>query len=255
MSGGAVIESPHHSSRGDQRVRLVVLHTAEGALTTTSLGRFFARPDVRASSHVGIDDRSIVQYVPYNRAAWTLRSGNRISDNAELCGFAAWTRDQWVADHHPMLELAAAWIRNRCAARAIPVRKLTVKEIRDGKPGVIGHVDWTNAMNDGTHSDPGAAFPWDVVMALASGDLPDPTPKLPVLRYGDRSEQVRRLQEFLTRVFPTYATFQPTGFYGDQTKGAVREFQRRARVQGSPLNGEIVGPATNYELAKHGYRG
>jgi N-acetyl-anhydromuramyl-L-alanine amidase AmpD len=250
-----VIESPHHSSRGGQKVRLVVLHTAEGALTTTSLGRYFARPNTQASSHVGIDDHSIVQYVHYDRAAWTLRSGNKISDNAELCGFARWTRNQWIADHHPMLELAARWIRERCNARDIPIRKLNVKQIRDGKAGVIGHVDWTLAMNDGTHSDPGVSFPWDVVIALASGDLPDPTPRLPVLRYGDRSEAVRRLQEFLTRVFPTYATFQPTGFYGDQTKAAVREFQRRAGVHGSPLNGEIVGPATNYELAKHGYRG
>jgi hypothetical protein len=87
-----------------------------------------------------------------------------------------------------------------------------------------------------------------------TADTPIPQ-ALPVLRYGDRSDQVRRLQQFLTRAFPSYAQFEPTGFYGDQTKAAVREFQRRAGVHGSPLDGSIVGPATNYALARHGYRG
>jgi N-acetyl-anhydromuramyl-L-alanine amidase AmpD len=254
MSGGAVIESPNHSSRSGQSVRLVVLHTAEGSLTTTSLGRYFARPDTRASSHVGIDDHGVVQYVPYDRASWTLRSGNKISDNAELCGFAKWNRNQWVADHHQMLEHAARWIRDRCTARRIPIRKLTPGEVAGGHSGVIGHHDWTLGMHDGTHTDPGPAFPWDVVMALANETAPN-TGGLPVLRYGDRSDAVLRLQQFLTRVFPTYAVFDPTGFYGDATRAAVREFQRRAKVRGYPLNGEIVGPATNFELAKYGYRG
>jgi N-acetyl-anhydromuramyl-L-alanine amidase AmpD len=249
-----VIESPNHSSRGDQRVRLVVLHTAEGALTTSALGRWFARPDVQASSHVGIDDRGVVQYVPYDRASWTLRAGNKISDNAELCGFASWHRNQWISDHATMLQHAATWIRDRCTARGIPIRKLTPGEVAAGHEGVIGHHDWTLGMRDGTHTDPGPAFPWDVVMALAHEAAPN-TGGLPVLRYGDRSDQVLRLQQFLTRVFPTYATFEPTGFYGDQTRAAVREFQRRAPVHGSPLDGSVVGPATNYELAKYGYRG
>jgi hypothetical protein len=78
---------------------------------------------------------------------------------------------------------------------------------------------------------------------------------LPVLRYGDRSDAVRRLQEFANRVFPTYAHLDVDGIYGDQVKAWVREFQRRAPVHGSPLDGSVVGPATNYELAKYGYRG
>jgi hypothetical protein len=87
---------------------------------------------------------------------------------------------------------------------------------------------------------------------------PTPTPKpggLPVLRLGDRSDAVLRLQEFLVRSFPSYAQFIPTGYYGEQTRAAVREFQRRAGVQGNPLDGTIVGAATNAALAEHGYRG
>jgi hypothetical protein len=156
-------------------VRLVVLHTAEGARTNQALGNYFANPVAQASSHVGIDDVGIEQYVPYEMAAWTIRSANPISDNAELCGFAAWTRAQWLNEHHRMLELAADWVRERCLARDIPIRKLTPEQVGNGEAGVCGHVDWTLGTGDGTHTDPGQAFPWDVVIALACGEDPDGT--------------------------------------------------------------------------------
>ncbi|MDQ3578178.1 MAG: hypothetical protein M3443_11385, partial [Actinomycetota bacterium] len=77
-------------------MRLVVGHTAEGALTAEALGRYFSGT-VGASSHVGIDHDSTEDYVPYELAAWTLRSGNLVSDNAELCGFAEMARAQWLS--------------------------------------------------------------------------------------------------------------------------------------------------------------
>lgn len=169
------------SARGTRPVRLLAVHTAEGARTARSLAAFFARDDVQASSHVGIDSDETLQYVPYGRAAWTLRSGNPISDNAELCGFARWTRAQWLSDKpvdkvaspRRMLRRCSAWIAARCVARGIDVRKLTVVQLAKGEWGVIAHDDWTKAMADGTHWDPGPGFPWDVVIddarAIARG--------------------------------------------------------------------------------------
>jgi hypothetical protein len=176
-----VISSPNRSARGTKPVRLVVLHTAEGARTVTELGNYFANASVQASSHVGIDDTGLEQYVPYSEAAWTILSANPISDNAELCGFAAWSRDVWLTQHMPMLRNAAAWIRGRCQARGIPIVKLTPAQVAAGRAGVIGHWDWTVGMHDGTHTDPGTAFPWDVVMSLAAqtpGPQPFPTAAL-----------------------------------------------------------------------------
>lgn len=181
-----MISSPNRSRRSGAPVRLVCIHTAEGARTVESLGRYFQNASVQASSHVGIDDRGIEQYVPYTEASWTLRSGNSVSDNAELCGFARWSRAEWVTQHEQMLRRTAAWIAERCAARGIPLRKLTPEQVRRGEAGVIGHHDWTVGMRDGTHTDPGPGFPWDVVMALASTGAtrlpaapPSPTPPAP----------------------------------------------------------------------------
>lgn len=156
------------SARGTRPVRLIVLHTTEGALTAASLGAYFYRPDVQASSHVGIGSDGLKQYVSYDRSAWTVRSGNPISDNAELCGYAHWSRAEWLNNHRGTLDLAADWVRSRCLARGIPRRKLNAADVRAGAAGVIGHWDWTVGMSDGTHTDPGGQFPWDYVMQRAA---------------------------------------------------------------------------------------
>lgn len=74
--------------------------------------------------------------------------------------------------------MAAEWIRERCLARGIPIRKLSPEEVAAGMAGVCGHVDWTFATRlqgdqDGTHTDPGPNFPWDVVMAKANRIEPE----------------------------------------------------------------------------------
>lgn len=161
------------SPRGDRPVSLVAIHTAEGARTAESLGEYFYREDIQASSHVGIDQNKVLQYVPYERSAWTLRSGNPISDNAELCGFAAWSRDTWLNQYGSMLRLAAQWARERCLARDIPMVALSSADVAIGHWGIIGHDDWTYGMHDGTHTDPGVTFPWDVFMEMVNEEGKD----------------------------------------------------------------------------------
>lgn len=156
------------SSRSGTRVRWVVVHTAEGIRKASDLKAFFER-STNSSSHAVADDYTLIDnLVPYDRAAWTLRNGNEESDNLELCGFASWTREEWLTNHQGMLNNAAAWIRSRCKARGIPIVKLSPTQVRAGESGVIGHVDYTDGTGDGTHWDPGPGFPWDVVMARAA---------------------------------------------------------------------------------------
>lgn len=166
------------SSREGATVFLICGHTAEGARTARSLAAYFARSDVMASSHVAIDATETLHLVSYDRAAWTLRSGNPYSDNAEICGFARWSRAQWLSagtvdgcvNPRAMVDRFAAWVKARCEARGISVRRLTLAQVRARTPGVIHHDDWTKAMNDGTHWDCGPGFPWDYVLAKAQED-------------------------------------------------------------------------------------
>jgi hypothetical protein len=160
------------NSRGGATVRVACVHTTEGVLTVAALREFFNRPGATGSSHAGADADGVLAegadggFVPYDQAAWTLRNGNPWSDNLELCGFAAWTRAQWLA-RPKLLEACAQWLAGRNRARGIPLVKLTVDQLRAQMRGVIDHDDYTDATGDGTHWDVGESFPWDVVMPRA----------------------------------------------------------------------------------------
>jgi hypothetical protein len=160
------IGSPNYSSRGSG-VRLVVLHTAEGALTYQSLGSFFSSSSSGVSSHVGIDDTPgvIGEYVRRDLKAWTQGNANPYSVAAELCAFAAWT-GEW-AQHPTMLETTAAWVAEECAAFNIPIRRLSPAEAQGGAAGVCQHVDLGAA--GGGHWDCGPGFPMEQVIEMAAG--------------------------------------------------------------------------------------
>lgn len=159
------------SSRNGAKVRLLAIHTTEGILRVNDLKNWKTWPGsshATADQYGGFLDGPGDGFVAYDRASWTLRSGNAVSDNIELCGFAKWTRADWLA-RPKLLESAAVWLARRAAARPwIPLVKLSPAEVRAGKAGVIGHNDWTVGMKDGSHWDPGPGFPWELVLARAN---------------------------------------------------------------------------------------
>jgi hypothetical protein len=175
------IGSPNYSSRGGAAVRLVVLHTAEGARTYQSLGSFFSSSSSAVSSHVGIDDtpNTVGEYVKPPDKAWTCAQYNPVAIQAELCAFAHWTLADWH-NHPTMLDNTAAWIAEECARYGLPLRKLTASEAQGGGRGICQHVDL--GAGGGGHHDCGQFFPIDDVIRMAQGGAaPTPTPTPPPL--------------------------------------------------------------------------
>lgn len=161
------------SSRYGLVIIWLALHTAEGARTVESLFGFFDRGQ-HASSHAGADGYRLSEpWVPDERAAWTLLNGNPRSLNLEMCGFAHWTREQWLSEGwvdgvwnpRQMIRHAAAWLREKCDRHNIPRRLLTAEEVGRGMSGIIDHARYTYGTGDGNHTDVGKNFPWDVLFA------------------------------------------------------------------------------------------
>jgi hypothetical protein len=156
------------STRGGHVVRALALHTTEGILKASDLRAWVSWP---GSSHASCDNTGALLgpesgFVPYHLAAWTIRSGNPWTDNLEMCGFARWSRDEWLS--RPMLlDAAARWLAERSKARGIPLVKITAAQYRAGASGVIDHHDHTVGYSDGTHTDIGEAFPWDLALPAA----------------------------------------------------------------------------------------
>jgi hypothetical protein len=162
------IPSPNYSSRGGASVRLVVLHTAEGARTIESLGGFF-QGNVGASSHAGADDKvnTIGEYVSRGNKSWTQADYNPQCVSIELCGFASWSTSEWRDNHPNMLENTAKWIAEECAHFGIPLTKLSASQAQGSARGVCQHNDL--GAGGGGHWDCGPDFPIDYVLSLAQG--------------------------------------------------------------------------------------
>lgn len=158
--------SPNYSSRGGASVRLIVLHTAEGATTIESLGNFFASSSSGVSSHVGIDDQAGVvgEYVRRGDKAWTQGNANPVSVSVELCAFSSWSSSQW-GQHEAMLENCARWIAEEAKQFGIPITRLSASQAQGSGRGVCQHVDLGSW--GGGHWDCGGSFPMDKVLSRA----------------------------------------------------------------------------------------
>ena len=210
------IPSPNFSNRYGSKPRLLVVHTAEGATTYQSLGRFFQTPG-NNSSHVGTDDTvgTVGQYVTREWASWTVASYNHVAVNNELCAFAAWTPQEW--ERHPvMLDNCAQWIAEESIALGIPIVRLTAAQAQGSGHGVCGHVDLGAA--GGGHHDPGPGFPWSRVIIAA--------------------QQYARPKE-VTNLSALTSIVTPAGFLsyaGIDKNGNLIQYVADSAQQGTPAN-------------------
>jgi len=162
------IPSPNYSSRGGADVRLIVIHTAEGARTYQELGNFFASSSSGVSSHTGIDDTPGVvgEYVRRDYKAWTAAGANPVAVQTELCAFAKWDAAEW-SRHPNMLQNCAQWVAEEAAYFGIPITKLTSGQAQGTGRGVCQHADLGSW--GGGHWDCGGSFPIDDVLDMARG--------------------------------------------------------------------------------------
>ena len=142
-------------------IDLIVIHSAEGT-SAAGVASFFAGA-AQASTQLAVDDKECWRMLPDLIIPWGAPGANSDGLHVELCGFARWSREEWLA--HDELLRRAAW---KCAKWAwqyrIPRRWLTVAELLADKRGFTTHVDVNAAFHKSDHTDPGKGFPRDVFM-------------------------------------------------------------------------------------------
>lgn len=243
------ILSPNYSSRGGAKVRLIVLHTSEGATTFTSLGSYFSNPNSQVSSHVGIDDtvNTVGEYVDRGAKAWTAGNANPVAVQAELCtpsGGYLWTDAQWRT-HTNMLTNAAQWIKEESAAFGIPIVKLNASQAQGTGVGICQHRDLGSW--GGGHIDCGDGFPIDYVLSLAGGGqpvAPPITPGVPPLHvdyFGQtHNSTVPDVMLWQERMLIRGWLISVDGIYGPKSDSICHQFQAE---KGLTVDG-LVGPDT-----------
>jgi len=182
---------PKAYTKGRSRpVQYVVIHSTEGSEGINSAEAGVAYDKVRTdgtSTHLFVDSNNALMEVRYSDTAHAARArGNACGIQVELCGRAGQTSAQWhdVASL-PMLRIAAKEVAAICKEFGLPVRRLSVAEVRAAyyapvgqRPkGICGHVDVTMAYpeDQGSHTDPGPNFPWSEFLAMVSAEMGGPT--------------------------------------------------------------------------------
>jgi N-acetyl-anhydromuramyl-L-alanine amidase AmpD len=173
--------SPNNSGRGGTKVDLFLLHTQEGPGNADSLARFLQGNEV--SYHYTIseaDDHgvTVVDVVDTNSASWSVLSANPRSINLCFAGSrAAWSRAEWLQQSRA-IDVAAYLAVQDCRKYGIAI-KVLAPPYNSNPPGISDHKYVTQWLKDGTHTDVGPNFPWDVFAAAvtkyASG-APAPAP-------------------------------------------------------------------------------
>jgi N-acetyl-anhydromuramyl-L-alanine amidase AmpD len=232
-----------HYTRGRTKPLLwVVLHSAEGARLASELGNYFHTTTRSASSHIGVgQDGKAAQYVHDNDTAYAAVNANNQGWHVELCGFAHWTRTEWLA-HRAMLDTAAACVAKICQAYHIRAAWLTPADLEAGHSGLTTHRTVSAWKPSTGHTDPGPDFPLDVFLALvqhhlAPADWHKDGYTHPTLKEGASGREVIHLQTLLNR---HGAHLAADGKFGAMTTSAVKSFQRLVHVA---VDG-VVGPNT-----------
>jgi hypothetical protein len=169
---------------------------------------------------------------------------NTGSVGIELCDPQKGPESRWDdEDHRGMLRLAADLVRRVAARWDVPLRRLTVADLKAGRRGICGHVDVSRAFGQTDHTDPGSGFPWGEFMHVVNGDDPSPTPKpqpnptedavkkLPTLRQGDKGWDVKTMHHLLiARDYGGLEGVDDTTFTPAHTAG-IKGLQQAAGIE------------------------
>lgn len=192
------------SGSTNKPVTRIVMHctvsrTAAGG--ARSIAAYFRSSSAGGSAHYVVDPEEIVQAAYDSVVCWHAPP-NPNSLGVELCDPMDGNARRWGdRDHQAMLHLAAELVAALCLAYDVPARKLSVAEVKQGRKGICGHDDVSDAFKQSTHWDPGPAFPWPdfmrlvrrYVRRLSDTEVTPPTPTPAEVEQPSRVQMARRL--------------------------------------------------------------
>jgi hypothetical protein len=159
-------------ARRASSIRVIVIHSAEAAdsfgadTTAEGVANYFSRPSTQASTQLAVDRDSCVRMLPDLVIPWGAKGANGDGLHVELCGFAKWSADEWLARRR-LLERAAWKVAKWCWLYDLPARWLTDKQLANGTSrGLTTHKQVNDVFKGGTHWDPGPGFPRKAFLEL-----------------------------------------------------------------------------------------
>lgn len=162
--------SPNNQQRNGTKIDLFLLHTQEGGGNADQLARWLGG-NVSASYHytISMDPRdkgvTVCDVVDTDLASWSVLSANNRSINLCFAGSrASWSRQDWISNCGSAIDVAAYLAVQDCKKYGIPFTVIA-PPYTAGRAGISDHNYVTKVLRDGTHTDLGGGFPWDIFTA------------------------------------------------------------------------------------------
>jgi len=173
--------SNNNQGRGGTKIDLFLLHTQEGGDgDAEGLAHWMDNNGVSYHYTVSTARSSVTvcDVVDTDLASWSVLSANNRSINLCFAGSkASWSRQQWL-DNRAAIDVAAYLAVQDCRKYGIPITVIA-PPYTAGRSGITDHNYVTKVLRDGSHTDVGPNFCWDVfaeAVAKYSGAAVPPAP-------------------------------------------------------------------------------
>lgn len=243
------VQAAKHGGSQNQVNRIVIHGTVSPCVVggARAVARYFQSSSAGGSAHYVVDPSETVACVRETTVAYHAPP-NTNTIGLELCDPQKGSSSRWRdANHEAMLERAAALVREVAARWNVPLRKLTVAQMKAGARGICGHVDVSKAFGQTDHSDPGSGFPWDHFMELVHGEEEEPEPKVVVkdgvpqwpgrtLKVGEPMQRGDDVKTWQAKLAARGWDITVDGWYGPDSRTVCRGYQR---ATGLPDTGDV----------------
>lgn len=169
-----MIVAAHHSGNQSEINRIVIHCTVSPCAPgwARKIAGYFQKSSSGGSAHYVVDPNEIIQCLSEGTIAWHAPP-NTGSIGIELCDWQKGKASRWGDDdHEKMLRRAAPLVGAIAKRYGIPLVWLTPTDLRNGKRGICGHVDVSNAWHQSDHGDPdmGGMFPKGYFLSLVKDE-------------------------------------------------------------------------------------
>lgn len=152
-------------TRKESDIKWIVIHDTEsGANTARGVARYFKSSSAQGSAHLVVDDYECYRCLSNTTIPWGAPGANTKGFHIELCGYARWTRQQWL-DHLRTIKRAAYKTALHAKKFNIPITFRRAYGLKKGYRGITTHAECSKAFG-GNHTDPGSNFPMDIFLEL-----------------------------------------------------------------------------------------
>jgi N-acetyl-anhydromuramyl-L-alanine amidase AmpD len=233
--------SNNSQDRGGTTIDLFLLHTQEGGGGDDAADNLAHWLDANGVSyHYTISEATdggvtVCDVVDTDEAAWAVLSANDRSINLCFAGSSVtWSRAQWL-QQSKAIDVAAYIAVQDCKKYGITPRVLAPPYNSD-PPGISDHKYVTEWLHDGSHSDVGPNFPWDVFKAAVDRYVadagPEQTEQPAGFQYPSPDEMVKQIWEQLfgpeARGFPSLFGMTADGTRGKFTVEGIADLHKGA---------------------------